>query len=75
MTSTDVNSARLGILELVADFLCYLDRDGGAKNEEHFESNLMVADMLMESLGLNVTAVDKSGKITATLNIGLDLVE
>jgi hypothetical protein len=70
MNEEDKHSARLALVELVADFLCYLDRDGGAVNDEHFEQNVLISDLLMQSLGLEIIDVDNDGKLTAQINIG-----
>jgi hypothetical protein len=70
MNKEDKHSARLALVELVADFLCYLEHDGGAINQEHFEQNVLIADLLMQSLGLEVVDVDNDGKMTANINIG-----
>ncbi len=67
----DIQQANLAISEFIADFLCFIDREGGAANEEHFESNLLVTDLLLQSLGFNIIEARKDGKIVAEISIGL----
>lgn len=67
----DIQEANLAVAEFIADFLCYIDREGGAKNDEHFESNLLIADLLIQSLGLKITDAKQDGTLSAELSIGL----
>lgn len=67
----DIQQANLAISEFIADFLCFLDREGGAANDEHFEQNLLVADLLLQSLGFTITDAKQDGTIVAELSIGL----
>lgn len=67
----DIQQANLAISEFIADFLCFIDREGGAANEEHFESNLLVTDLLLQSLGFNIIEAREDGKIIAEISIGL----
>ena len=67
----DIQQANLAVSEFIADFLCFLDREGGAANEEHFEQNLLVADLLLQSIGFNITDAKQDGTIIAELSIGL----
>lgn len=67
----DIQQANLAVSEFIADFLCFLDREGGAANEEHFEQNLLVADLLLQSIGFNITDAKQDGTILAELSIGL----
>ena len=67
----DIQQANLAVSEFIADFLCFLDREGGAANEEHFEQNLLVADLLLQSIGFSITDAKQDGTIIAELSIGL----
>lgn len=67
----DIQQANLALSEFIADFFCYLDRDGGAANDEHFESNLLIADLLVQSLGLEIIEARNDGKLVAEISIGL----
>ena len=67
----DIQEANLAVTEFIADFLCFIDREGGAANEEHFESNLLVADLLLQSLGFQITDAKKDRSIVAEIMIGL----
>lgn len=73
MTTNNIQQANLVLSETIADFLCFMDNDGGAVNEEHFESNLLVTDLLLQSLGLEIIEADSKGKMTVKIDIGLDL--
>ena len=67
----DIQQANLAISEFIADFMCFLDREGGAADEEHFEQNLLVADLLLQSLGFKIVDAQQDGTIVAELSIGL----
>lgn len=67
----DIQQANLAISEFIADFMCFLDREGGAADAEHFEQNLLVADLLLQSLGFKIVDAQQDGTIVAELSIGL----
>jgi hypothetical protein len=73
MTSNDIQQGNLALGEIIADFLCFLDTEEGAVNDEHFESNMLVADLLMQSLGLEILEIDNSGVMTVKLDIGINM--
>lgn len=67
----DIQEANIAVSEFIADFMCFLDSERGAENEEHFEQNLLVADLLLQSLGFKITDARQDGTIVAELSIGL----
>ena len=62
----DIQQANLAVSEFISDFLCFLIVKAASRRRA-LEQNLLVADLLLQSLGFKIVDAQQDGTIVAEL--------